>query len=67
MPTLPKTEWNATPAPTIMQGVEIIAPKLNFPLATTRPPMAPEKPKPSPTPAPIINPNIFQPPAIHLP
>lgn len=57
-------ELTATPAPTL-GNFEIVAPKVEFPAATTRPPMAPEVA--TPTPAPTINPNIFQPPALNFP
>jgi hypothetical protein len=56
-----------TPAPTLSGNFEIIVPKVNFPLATTRPPMAPSVPKATPTPAPTINPGIFQPSAFRVP
>ncbi len=49
----------ATPAPTPPIS-QITLPDVDFSaiLATTRPPMAPEKPNPTPTPAPTVNTNL---------
>lgn len=60
-------EHIVTPAPTLSTNVEIVVPKVKFPSATTRPPMAPSLPKATPTPAPTINPGIFQPPTLKIP
>jgi hypothetical protein len=60
-----------TPAPTQLIPEIVVPQHADFSgvLATTRPPMAPEKPKPTPTPAPTLIPDlpIFEPPSIHLP